>query len=102
MKYRTPPAFERDYRRRSPAHRRAFREAALAFNACAERAAKGEDRPWANGLRVKPVRGTERVWEMTWSMRDPDGRATWQWDEVDGEPAILWRRIGGHGILDRA
>jgi hypothetical protein len=29
-----------------------------------------------------------------------DGRATFEWIEIDGEPAIHWRRIGGHGIFD--
>jgi hypothetical protein len=35
-------------------------------------------------------------------MKDPDGRATWEWVEIDGEPAIRWRRVGDHGVLDRA
>lgn len=101
MRYRTTPAFDRDYRGLPPAHRAAFRAAASAFNEAAERAARGEDRPWPNGLRVKRVRGTDDVWEMTWSMRDPDGRATWQWTTVDGDPAVLWRRLGDHAIFDR-
>jgi hypothetical protein len=48
------------------------------------------------------------VFEMTWSFSGPDGRATWEWTEVDvvddtGErsraPAVRWRRIGDHKIL---
>lgn len=39
------------------------------------------------------------VWEMTWSMKQPDGRATWEWVQVDGEAAIRWRRIGDHSIF---
>lgn len=101
MKYRTSPAFERDYRGLPPRHRAAFRAAAGAFNDAAERAARGEDRPWPKGLRVKRVRGTDDVWEMTWSMHDPDGRATWQWTTIDGEPAVLWRRLGDHAIFGR-
>jgi hypothetical protein len=38
---------------------------------------------------------------MTWSWRDPDGRATWEWVEIDGEPAVRWRRVGTHQIFKR-
>jgi hypothetical protein len=36
---------------------------------------------------------------MTWSFSGPDGRATFEWVLVDGEPGIRWRRIGGHAIF---
>lgn len=53
-------------------------------------------------LRVKRVeRGkADRVYEMTWA---PDGRATFQYgpEVLPGEPHIIWRRIGGHEILNR-
>lgn len=53
------------------------------------------------GLRVKRVeRGrAERVYEMTWA---PDGRATFHYgaEVLPGEQHIIWRRIGGHDILD--
>jgi len=38
--------------------------------------------------------------EMTWSFAGPDGRATFELVEVDGEPAIRWRRIGDHRIFE--
>jgi hypothetical protein len=50
---------------------------------------------------VKRVQATTGVWEMTWSFTGPDGRATFEWVEVGGEPAIQWRRIGGHEIFGR-
>ena len=50
-------------------------------------------------MRVKKVEGAEGLWEMTFSQRDPDGRATWEWTTIDGQPAIRWRRIGTHDIL---
>ena len=102
MKYRTTPAFDGDYRRLPADHRAAFKAAVVQFNAGAEAAAAGHDAPWPNGLRVKAVRGTARVWEMTWSMTEPDGRATWEWVDIDGERGILWRRIGDHAIFKRA
>jgi hypothetical protein len=50
------------------------------------------------GLRVKLVRGTGGIWEMTWAK---DGRATWQYgDGVEpGEAHVIWRRIGSHEIF---
>jgi len=40
------------------------------------------------------------VWEVTWSFSGPDGRATFQYVEIEGEKAIRWRRIGGHDIFN--
>lgn len=50
------------------------------------------------GLRVKRVQGAPGVYELTWA---PDGRATWQYadDSTDGDPHVLWRRIGTHDVL---
>jgi hypothetical protein len=61
---------------------------------------RGESAPWPRGLRIKPVQGAPGVWEMTWSFRNPDGRATWESVQVDGEPAIRWRRVGTHDVFD--
>ena len=36
---------------------------------------------------------------MTWSFSGPDGRATFEYFDVDDELAIRWRRIGGHAIF---
>lgn len=51
-------------------------------------------------LRVKRVQGHPGIWEITWA---PDGRATFQYGEEvrPGDPHIVWRRIGTHGILRR-
>jgi hypothetical protein len=43
--------------------------------------------------------GTKAILEMTWSFAGPDGRATFQFINVQGEVRILWRRIGGHEIF---
>lgn len=50
------------------------------------------------GLRVKGVRGHANVFEMTWAQ---DGRATFEYgtSPLPGDAHIIWRRIGGHGIL---
>jgi len=51
------------------------------------------------GLRIKGVQGHPRVFEMTWA---PDGRATFHYgpERHAGEAHIVWRRIGGHDILN--
>lgn len=52
------------------------------------------------GLRVKGVKGAVGIFEMTWA---PDGRATFEYgaETVEGEPHIIWRRVGTHVIFDR-
>ncbi|WP_026911556.1 hypothetical protein [Patulibacter minatonensis] len=99
MKFQTTPAFDRDYKRLSKQHQAKFRKLVPRFNAAAERAAAGETAPWPNGMRVKPVKGAEGVWEVTWSMDDPDGRATWEWVTIGDTQGIRWRRIGDHDVF---
>ena len=52
------------------------------------------------GLRVRGVEGHPGVYEMTWA---PNGRATFQYGETirEGEPHIIWRRIGTHAIFQQ-
>lgn len=71
------------------------------FHPACERFAQDPSTPWPRGLRVKRVQGYPGVWEMTWSFAGPDGRATFEWAEIDGELAVRWRRIGGHEIFGR-
>lgn len=56
-------------------------------------------RGYRPGLRIKNVEGYPGVFEMTWA---PDGRATFEYGaEVRaGDTHVVWRRIGGHDILD--
>jgi hypothetical protein len=52
------------------------------------------------GLRVNGVKGATGIFEMTWA---DDGRATFEYGDavVEGEPHVIWRRVGTHGVLDR-
>ncbi|MBC9711885.1 hypothetical protein H9Y04_04785 [Streptomyces sp. TRM66268-LWL] len=52
------------------------------------------------GLRVKKMQGYDDVWEMSWA---PDGRATFHYGPsvTDGEPHVVWRRIGTHSTFNR-
>ena len=99
MKFELTERFEADWKRLSPQERLLFRQAVAAVN---EAYRQRRDRPlprWPAHLRVKAVRGWPGVWELTWSFAGPDGRATFELVTVDGEPAIRWRRIGGHRIF---
>jgi len=99
MKFTTDPVFLADFKRLSPAHQRLFRQAVARMNEAY--AARG-DQPlpqWPAALRIGSVRDHANVFEMTWSFAGPDGRATFEFIKVDGEPAIKWRRIGDHSIF---
>lgn len=50
------------------------------------------------GLRVKGVQGASGLFEMTWA---DDGRATFQYGDavLEGEPHVIWRRVGTHDIF---
>jgi hypothetical protein len=49
-------------------------------------------------LRVKRVQGATGIWEITFA---PDGRATFEYSNevIVGEAHVIWRRVGGHGVL---
>jgi hypothetical protein len=45
------------------------------------------------------VEGAPGIFEMTWSVARPDGRATFEWTVIEGVLGLRWRRIGGHRIF---
>ena len=55
-------------------------------------------RPLRKWLRVKRVKSAQGIFEMTWA---DDGRATFEYgdEQIDGEPHIIWRRVGTHDVL---
>lgn len=84
--------FRRDFKELTRAEREAFRKAVAKFL---------EDLPsgrFRKGLRIKRVQGTSGIFEMTWAA---GGRATFQYGEeiIEGEPHVVWRRVGTHAIL---
>lgn len=91
--YESRPTFTRDLTRLTPEQRKRF--LASVADVIEDMLAR---RPFRPGLRVKRVRGTAHVWEMTWA---PDGRATWHYGPElrPGQPHIVWRRIGTHDIF---
>jgi hypothetical protein len=55
-------------------------------------------RGFRKGLRVKGIQGASGIFEMTWA---PDGRATFEHgsEVAEGEPHVVWRRVGTHTIF---
>jgi hypothetical protein len=99
MKYVVTASFKADYQRLSATERTLFKQVLPAFVAACDRYATTPVTPWPTSLRVKPVERAPGIFEMTWSFSGPDGRATFEWIQLDGELALRWRRIGTHRIF---
>lgn len=100
MKFETTPAFLGDWGRLREAERTAFRAVVRdVFHPACERRRVDPGAAWPKRLRVRDLEGAQGIREMTWSFAGPDGRATFEWVEIDGEPRVRWRRIGGHSIF---
>lgn len=91
--YQRLPRFDADWQKLADPERDRFRRAVRQF---VDDLTAG--RPFRSGLRVKRVRLTRDVFELTFA---PDGRATWQYgsERRAGEPHIVWRRIGTHDVF---
>ena len=101
MKFAVLDSARTDYRRLSPSERRLFDAVVPRFNEACDRFAADPSTPWPGSLRIKDVEGAPGIWEMTWSFSGPDGRATFEWIQIDGQSAVRWRRIGDDSILGR-
>lgn len=94
------PALEADFRRLPRRDQARFRKVVIEeFSPACDVFRSTPSTPFPDRLRVKPVVAAPGLFEMTWSFTGPDGRATFEWIDLDGEPAIRGRRIGGHRIL---
>lgn len=101
MKFELNRSFERDYERLPESEKKLFRTALAEFVLACDRFAADPAARWPASLRVKDVEGAPGIWEMTWSFSGPDGRATFEWVQIDGGLGVRWRRIGGHSIFTR-
>jgi hypothetical protein len=98
VKFEKTPEFDRDWRRLTDSERSQFRKVIRdSFNPACDRRLQDPAEAWPSGLRVKPMKSRPDVLELTWE--PVNGRATFAWVIVDGEPRIRWRWIGGHAIL---
>jgi len=91
--YTKLPRFLKDYGELSADEQERFQQAVEKF---VEDLRRG--RGFRPGLRVRGVQGAPGIYEMTWA---PDGRATFHYGEPirQGEPHVVWRRVGTHAIL---
>jgi hypothetical protein len=102
VKYEWLRSFATDWARLSDQERALFESVVRkGFHPACERIRQEPAAALPRGLRVKRVQGAPGVWEMTWSFAGPDGRATFEWVEIDDELAVRWRRIGGHEVFSR-
>lgn len=101
MKFRTTPAFDRDWKRLPVEHKRSFRERMGEFNKACDAYAEHRAAVWPAATRVSQLVGTHGIWEMTWSFAGPDGRATFEFILDDGVLHCQWRRVGDHTIYGR-
>jgi hypothetical protein len=87
------PRFQKDFDQLSADDQERFRQAVAKFIDDLERG-----RRFRRGLRVRGIEGTTGIFEMTWA---PDGRATFHYGEPirEGQPHVVWRRVGRHSIL---
>jgi hypothetical protein len=100
LKFQQTERFASDRRRLSHDEFRCFRQVIRdEFIPAVERHVTNPGVAWPARLRVKPLQDARGVWEMTWSFAGTDGRATFEWIQISGEPAIRWRRVGGHAIF---
>jgi hypothetical protein len=101
VKFEVNQSFTRDFNRLSVTEQKLFLTALTEFVRACDRYAADPAAKWPASLRVKDVEGAPGIWEMTWSFSGPDGRATFEWIQIDGALGVRWRRIGGHSIFRR-
>jgi hypothetical protein len=101
VKFEVTDSFRTDRRHLSKSEQRLVDQALSDFVAACDRYAADPTSAWPASLRVKVVEGAPGVLEMTWSFTGPDGRATFEWVQIDGELGVRWRRIGDHGIFKK-
>jgi hypothetical protein len=99
VRYAVLDSFKADYKRLSTSEQNLFRTALRDFIEACDRHAADPSTAWPASLRVKGVENAPGVLEMTWSFSGPDGRATFEWIQIDGQLAVRWRRLGGHAIF---
>jgi hypothetical protein len=85
--------FRADFKHLSPTQQEAFLQAVEQFVEDLKAGAT-----FRKGLRIKGVKGATGIYELTWAH---DGRATFQYglEVTNGEPHVVWRRVGAHGIF---
>jgi hypothetical protein len=99
VRYRTSSAFDRDFARLPAEHRRLFLSVLREHFLPAIAAGAFSGTPsWPRRLRIHRLTASS-VYTLTWNVASPRGRGTFHLDKADdGEPVLVWRRIGDHDI----
>jgi hypothetical protein len=99
VKYRSLESFRDDFRRLPAEHQQMFLQILREFFLPAiEAGSFSGTPPWPKRLRIHRISNTE-IYSLTWNFASPDGRTTFHLDKMDeGEPLLVWRRIGDHAI----
>lgn len=99
MKFERTSRFDSDFSSLPREHQEHFRSVVAEFHDSAQEYINSGGRSaWPQRLRVRRMSSAPRIWEFTWSFASPDGRATFEFVNRDGELRVLWRRIGDHSI----
>jgi len=99
LKYVVSGSFKADYKRFSRDEQATFKSVLTAFVPACDRHAVDPSVAWPASFRVKALENAPGIMEMTWSFSGPDGRATFEWLQIDRRLGLRWRRIGGHGVF---
>ncbi len=100
MRFTSQARFDSEFKALPADHKKMFLSLIPEFNAaCEAYLADPGGFTWPKKLRVKQMSSAKGIWELTWSFSGPDGRATFEFFEIDGEPGVRWRRIGRHEIF---
>jgi hypothetical protein len=96
VKYVRTPGFLADLRRLPEEHRKLFVQVVNdALRPALEAGAHTGLVPWPRALRIHRI-GSD--YSMTWSFTGPDGRALFRLAQIEGEPVLVWLRVGNHDI----
>jgi hypothetical protein len=99
VKYERSASFKADYLKLSVPNHEQFKRAVREMNQAAGDLQDPRRIHWPAKVRIKPVQAAPGVFEMTWNFSGPDGRATFEFVQVDGNLAVRWRRIRDHRML---
>lgn len=92
--------FKADFKALKREHQRQFIEVVTSkFNPACDAFAADATVAWPASLRVKSMKYAPGIYEMTWSFKSPDGRATFQLLNDERGTYCRWRRIGNHSIF---
>jgi len=100
VRYVRLPTFLADWNALSDAERRLVKAwlAEVFLPAVAAYEADPTGFVWPGSLRFERLEGAGGICAVTWHFSGPDGRATFQFGESNGQPCLIWRRIGHHDV----